>query len=376
MAKMVLSLLFFLFFTSSLASSDMSIINYNTNHPNHAQKNSSWRSEEEVRSVYQWWLAKHGRVYNGVEEQEKRFGVFKDNLRFIDEHNSENRMYRVGLTRFADLTNEEYRALYSGTRSDAKRRLMKSKNASNRYVFRASDKLPESVDWREEGAVGPIKDQGTCGSCWAFSTIAAVEAINKIATGDLISLSEQELVDCDRTENQGCNGGLMDYAFRFIMDNGGIDTDQDYPYQGSNGRCDPVRKNAKVVSIDGYEDVPQSDEKSLQKAVAHQPVSVAIEAGGRAFQLYQSGVFTGECGSALDHGVVIVGYGTEDGVDYWIVRNSWSTNWGESGYIRIQRNVGDTGKCGIAMESSYPVKEIQSSATFNWFNVNTQISSA
>ncbi|KAF5752877.1 cysteine proteinase RD21a-like [Tripterygium wilfordii] len=375
MAKMVLFLLSVVF-TFSLVSSDMSIINYNAHHPNHGQRNSGWRSDEEVKSVYQWWLAKHGKGVNGLEEQEKRFGIFKNNLRFIDKHNSQNRTYRVGLTRFADLTNEEYRALYLGTRSDANRRVMKSRNTSHSYAFRASDKLPESVDWREVGAVGPIKNQGTCGSCWAFSTIAAVEAINQIATGDLISLSEQELVDCDRTENQGCNGGLMDYAFRFIMDNGGIDTDQDYPYQAINGRCDPVRKNAKVVSIDGYEDVPQSDEKALQKAVAHQPVSVAIEAGGRALQLYQSGVFTGECGSALDHGVVIVGYGTENAVDYWIVRNSWGTNWGESGYIKIQRNVGDTGKCGIAMESSYPVKESQTSGTFNWIDVNTQIRGA
>ncbi|KAL0334891.1 UNVERIFIED_CONTAM: Cysteine proteinase RD21A [Sesamum radiatum] len=136
-------------------------------------------------------------------------------------------------------------------------------------------------------------------------------------------LSEQELVDCDRKYNEGCNGGLMDYGFQFIIDNGGIDTEEDYPYRARDGTCDTYRKNAKVVSIDAYEDVPANDEKALKKAVAGQPVSVAIEAGGRAFQLYQSGVFTGRCGTDLDHGVVAVGYGTEEGKDYWIVRNSW-----------------------------------------------------
>ncbi|GLU13519.1 hypothetical protein SLE2022_301520 [Rubroshorea leprosula] len=319
---------------------------------------ATWRSDDEVRSMYNSWLAKHGKAYNGIGEEERRFQIFKDNLRFIDEHNSQNRTYRLGLTKFADLTNEEYRAMYLGTRTDGMRRVMKSKIASQRYVARPDDKLPESVDWRKRGAVNPVKDQRDCGSCWAFSTVAAVEGINQIVTGDLISLSEQELVDCDRSYNAGCDGGLMDYAFQFIIDNGGMDTEQDYPYLAVDDICDPARKNEKVVTIDGYEDVKAYDEKALKKAVAHQPVSIAIEAGGMALQLYESGVFTGECGTALDHGVVAVGYGTENGVEYWLVRNSWGKYWGEEGYIKIQRNVFETktGKCGIAMEASYPVK--------------------
>ncbi|MBK3503456.1 C1 family peptidase, partial [Campylobacter fetus subsp. venerealis] len=131
-------------------------------------------------------------------------------------------------------------------------------------AFRAGDSLPDFVDWRKEGAVLGVKDQGSCGSCWAFSTIAAVEGINKIVTGELISLSEQELVDCDRSYNAGCNGGLMDYAFEFIINNGGIDSEEDYPYKAYDGTCDQYRKNAKVVTINGYEDVPTNDEKSLQ----------------------------------------------------------------------------------------------------------------
>ncbi|KAF8406281.1 hypothetical protein HHK36_008366 [Tetracentron sinense] len=342
-----------LFLSFALSSAlDMSIIGYD-------QKIGEWRSDDEVMGVYESWLAKHGKAYNALGEKDRRFEIFKDNFRFIDEHNAENRTYKLGLNRFADLTNEEYRAIYLGTKPDAKRRVSKSK--SDRYAHRAGENLPESVDWREKGAVVSVKDQGSCGSCWAFSTIAAVEGINKIVTGDLISLSEQELVDCDRSYNQGCNGGLMDYAFEFIINNGGIDSEEDYPYKASDGVCDQYRKNARVVTIDGYEDVPEYDEKALQTAVANQPVSVAIEAGGRAFQLYQSGVFTGTCGIALDHGVAAVGYGTENGVDYWIVRNSWGASWGESGYIRMERNVAGTanGKCGIAIEPSYPIKKGQ-----------------
>ncbi|GFP84596.1 cysteine proteinase rd21a [Phtheirospermum japonicum] len=331
---------------------DMSIITYDQDHGV-----GPVRSESEALALYESWLVKHGKAYNALGEKERRFEIFKDNLRFIDEHNSVDRPYKVGLNRFADLTNEEYRSRFASGRLE-RRAGLTSRRASDRYAVKAGEKLPGSVDWREKGAIAPVKDQGQCGSCWAFSTVAAVEGVNKIVTGDLIVLSEQELVDCDRSYNQGCNGGLMDYGFKFVIDNGGLDTEDDYPYNAHDGTCDGYRKNAHVVSIDSYEDVPENDEQALMKAVAHQPVSVAIEAGGRAFQLYQSGVFTGLCGTDLDHGVVAVGYGTENGKDYWIVRNSWGPSWGESGYIRLERNVANTttGKCGIAVEASYPIK--------------------
>lgn len=348
-----LSLFLLMIFTASSAV-DMSIVSYDQRH---ADK-SSWRTDDEVMTMYEAWLVKHGKAYNALGEKEKRFGIFKDNLRFIDEHNSQNLTYRLGLNRFADLTNEEYRSMYLGVKPGATRVTRKVSRKSDRYAARVGDALPDFVDWRKEGAVVGVKDQGSCGSCWAFSTIAAVEGINQIVTGDLISLSEQELVDCDTSYNEGCNGGLMDYAFEFIINNGGIDSEEDYPYRAADQKCDQYRKNAKVVSIDGYEDVPENDEAALKKAVAKQPVSVAIEAGGRAFQLYQSGVFTGKCGTSLDHGVAAVGYGTENGHDYWIVRNSWGKNWGEDGYIRMERNLAgsSSGKCGIAIEPSYPIK--------------------
>ncbi|KAL9231728.1 hypothetical protein vseg_006917 [Gypsophila vaccaria] len=349
-------LLLLLLLTTALplaTAADMSITTYDLTHP----------SNDVVSTAFEAWAHRHRKTYNAIEEKRTRLENFKDNLRYVEAHNadvSKATTYKLEMNRFADLSNVEFRSLYFGPRRS--RPMERKAVGSARYaVVKEGDVLPESVDWREMGAVSNVKDQGQCGSCWAFSTIAAVEGINQIVTGNLTSLSEQELVDCDTSYNSGCDGGLMDYAFQFIIKNGGIDTDKDYPYKAKNGVCDQYREDTKVVTIDGFEDVPENDEKALQKAVAHQPVSVAIEAGGRAFQLYKSGVFTGSCGTQLDHGVVAVGYGTtEDGMDYWIVRNSWGADWGENGYIRLERNIASkTGKCGIAVEASYPIKTSQ-----------------
>uniref|UniRef100_A0A803NI65 Cysteine proteinase n=1 Tax=Cannabis sativa TaxID=3483 RepID=A0A803NI65_CANSA len=226
---MVVLLLFTIFALSSAL--DMSIV---SNNDGYGEK-STGRTDGELRAMYEAWLVKHGKAYNGLGEKEKRFGIFTDNLRFIDEHNAQNLSFKLGLNRFADLTNEEYRSKYLGTKISGKKRI------SERYAPRIGDDLPESVDWRKKGAVVGVKDQGSCGSCWAFSTISAVEGINQILTGDLISLSEQELVDCDTSYNEGCNGGLMDYAYEFIINNGGIDSEEDYPYKATDGKCDQYR---------------------------------------------------------------------------------------------------------------------------------------
>nr|2PNS_A Chain A, Ervatamin-C, a papain-like plant cysteine protease [Tabernaemontana divaricata]2PNS_B Chain B, Ervatamin-C, a papain-like plant cysteine protease [Tabernaemontana divaricata]2PRE_A Chain A, Ervatamin-C [Tabernaemontana divaricata]2PRE_B Chain B, Ervatamin-C [Tabernaemontana divaricata] len=207
--------------------------------------------------------------------------------------------------------------------------------------------LPEQIDWRKKGAVTPVKNQGKCGSCWAFSTVSTVESINQIRTGNLISLSEQQLVDCNK-KNHGCKGGAFVYAYQYIIDNGGIDTEANYPYKAVQGPC---RAAKKVVRIDGYKGVPHCNENALKKAVASQPSVVAIDASSKQFQHYKSGIFSGPCGTKLNHGVVIVGYWK----DYWIVRNSWGRYWGEQGYIRMKR-VGGCGLCGIARLPYYPTK--------------------
>lgn len=185
-----------------------------------------------------------------------------------------------------------------------------------------------------------------------------MEGLNQIKTGKLVSLSEQELVDCDTEFDEGCEGGLMDTAFDFIKSHGGLTTEANYPYKATDGKCNTKRAAVNSVSIHGHENVPANNEKALLAAVAHQPVSVAIEGGGFDFQFYSGGVFKGECGTDLDHAVVVIGYGVEkkDGSKYWLVKNSWGTGWGEKGFMRIKRGDGPKeGLCGIAMDASYPI---------------------
>ncbi|XP_027123852.1 vignain-like [Coffea arabica] len=318
-------------------------------------------TEESLWDLYERWRSHH-RDSTSLDEKLKRFNVFKSNVLHVHQFNKKDKPYKLKLNKFADLTSHEFRSFYAGSKIKHHRLLRGQKADNGTFMYANVDRAPPSVDWRQKGAVNPIKDQGQCGSCWAFSTVVSVEGINYIRTKKLVSLSEQELVDCDNTDNQGCNGGLMDLAFQFIKKQGGITSEQNYPYKAADGRCDTRKLKQPVVSIDGYEDVPPNDEDALLKAAANQPVSVAIDAGGSDFQFYSEGVFTGDCGTELDHGVAIVGYGTTlDGTKYWIVRNSWGTEWGEKGYIRMQRGIDDKeGLCGIAMEPSYPIKNSSS----------------
>ncbi|XP_066310529.1 cysteine endopeptidase Rep1-like [Miscanthus floridulus] len=315
-------------------------------------------SDEALWDLYERWQTHH-RVHRHHGEKGRRFGTFKENVRFIHAHNKRgDRPYRLRLNRFGDMGREEFRSTFADSRiNDLRRAESPAAPAVPGFMYDDVTDLPRSVDWRKEGAVTAVKDQGHCGSCWAFSTVVAVEGINAIRTGSLVSLSEQELIDCDTDEN-GCQGGLMENAFEFIKSYGGITTESAYPYHASNGTCDSVRaRRGRVVSIDGHQMVPTGSEDELGKAVANQPVSVAIDAGGQAFQFYSKGVFTGDCGTDLDHGVAAVGYGVSgDGTAYWIVKNSWGPSWGEGGYIRMQRGTGNGGLCGIAMEASFPVK--------------------
>jgi hypothetical protein len=211
----------------------------------------------------------------------------------------------------------------------------------------------DAVDWRTKGAVTPVKNQGQCGSCWSFSTTGSTEGRVQIKTGSLASLSEQQLMDCSVKEgDHSCQGGLMDYGFQYIIDNGGIDSEADYPYLEKNEACNKAKEGNTISTITAFTDVTPKNENDLATAVAAGPVSVAIEADQRSFQSYKSGILSGICGTKLDHGVLAVGYG--DG--YWIVKNSWGATWGMEGYVQLKRGgINPAGECGIASQPSFPV---------------------
>merc|ERR1711981_414193 len=220
------------------------------------------------------------------------------------------------------------------------------------------EELAKSVDWTQQGAVTSVKNQGQCGSCWTFSSTGALEGAFKIAGGGLVSMSEQQLVDCCKLGGcDGCSGGLMDYAFQYLKTHH-VCTEASYGYTAQNGNCHDSSCTAAIAAggVTGYKDVSKDDTKALMSAAAQQPVSIAIEADQSSFQSYSGGVLTKECGSSLDHGVLLVGYGTDGDKDYWKVKNSWGGSWGDRGYIRLQRGKGGAGECGLLSgPPSYPV---------------------
>jgi len=295
-------------------------------------------------SLFSLFRERFHRSYESLREFETRFGIFKQNLEDIQNHNSKNHTFTLAVNQFADLTQSEFRDRLGVN--------LKSYQCQP-YNISYLD-LPDSIDWREKGAVTSVKDQGQCGSCWTFSATGAIEGAWSISRGELLDLSEQELVDCAGVlyGSHGCNGGQMDGAFKYVIKYGQCGSN--YSYTGKGGACQPCDP---VVKISSCYDVKPNDQIALKTAVAQQPVAIAIEADTKYFQFYSSGILTGvECGTNLDHGVLIVGYGTEDGKDYWTVKNSWSDTWGENGYVRIGRSnlVNDSGICGIAMEASFP----------------------
>nr|KYP67745.1 Thiol protease SEN102 family [Cajanus cajan] len=304
-----------------------------------------------MRERHEQWMGEYGKVYKDAAEKEKRFLIFKDNVEFIESFNAVgNKLYKLGVNHLADLTVEEFKASRNGLKRP------RELSTTTSFKYENVTAIPAAIDWRQKGAVTPIKNQGQCGSCWAFSTVAATEGIHQISTGKLVSLSEQELVDCDtKGVDQGCEGGYMEDGFEFIIKNGGISSEAKYPYKAVDGTCNKADAASPVAQIKGYEKVPPNSEKALQKAVANQPVSVSIDADGAGFMFYSSGIYNGECGTQLDHGVTAVGYGTANGTEYWLVKNSWGTQWGEQGYVRMQRGIAAKhGLCGIALDSSYP----------------------
>lgn len=281
-----------------------------------------------------------------------RLEIFKSNLDKINKHNNEEHTWKMSLNKFADLTSVEFKNLYTGYNKPALGFRRSGIKFDNLDAISIED-LPDEVDWVSAGAVTGVKDQSQCGSCYSFSGIEAVESSYFLKTGKLLTLSEQQVVDCsDSYGDQGCNGGTMDAVFQYIIDNG-ICLEKDYPYKGVDGTC---KKCSSVLKIDSFVDVTPNSEIALQQAVVGRPIAIAIEADQTSFQFYSSGVLTSNCGTNLDHGTELVGYGTLNGIDYWKVRNSWGSSWGMDGYILLARNVKQKGgQCGITQMASYPV---------------------
>ncbi|XP_072174142.1 cathepsin L-like peptidase [Diadema setosum] len=319
-----------------------------------ASLNEEWRE----------WKVRHGKQYEDDVEEAMRRSIWQRNRHFINRHNARFELgestYQLGMNKFGDLENHEFVARMNGFRRT--RKTAKTTNAT--ISMDPTSDLPDAVDWRTKGYVTRVKDQGQCGSCWAFSATGSLEGQNFAKTGKLVSLSEQNLVDCSDDEgNLGCDGGLMEQAFQYVIDNDGIDTEDCYEYEAKDGQC-RFRQDCVGATCSDYTVVSPPRERALQKAVANVgPISVGIDASNLSFQFYTTGVYDEpNCSTQiLDHGVLAVGYdSTFWGDDYWIVKNSWGTDWGMEGYIWMSRNKNN--QCGIATDASYPVMDTSKSS--------------
>lgn len=289
--------------------------------------------EDEEMFKFMKFIQQHNREYASLDEFHAKFEIFKNNLRKVDTHET--------FSPFMDLTEEEFSFglnLNVSAIAEARSKMETYK------VKNVMGELPENFDWRQHGAVSEVKNQGQCGSCWAFSAVGNLEGLNAIKSGKMTTFSEQQLVDCD-TVDQGCNGGLMDNAFQYIQQAGGIETEADYSYTGRGGKCqfDESKSALKVV---GFQDISSNEDEIARVLHENGPLSVAVNA--TPFQFYTGGILKGNkrtCNPRmLNHGVTLVGYGEEDGTKFWIIKNSWGTGWGEEGYIRLERGCG---ACGV-----------------------------
>ncbi|CAJ2675680.1 unnamed protein product [Trifolium pratense] len=303
-----------------------------------------------IDEIHHQWMIKYDRTYANSSEMERRKAIFKENLEFIEKRNKMNsaagKNYTLGLNDFSDITTDEMISC-SGIMN------IPNELVSSKTMFFFDD-IPESIDWRERGAVTSVKRQGRCGCCWAFATMATIEGLWKIKMGELISLSAQHLIDCDKGSN-GCHGGYITSAFKFEkLHANGVPSEADYPFKGVQQACrNDFRPSA---GFDGYKFVPHDDEQQLLQAVAKQPVAAQI-AYGPELSGYKGGIYSGSCGPVLNHAVTIVGYGVSvDGQKYWIIKNSWGEFWGESGYLKLIRGTGSPGgHCSITADYSiYP----------------------
>ena len=294
-------------------------------------------SERKTFQEFQKFLIKYNKKYNTIAEYFLRYNVFKKNLQRFSQNKAS---YKMGINQFTDLTPTEFRKGYLNLDMKLVNKINYKKVSVN-----SKNDAPESWNWVDEGVFGPVKDQGYCGSCWAFSTMGNIEALNAMKTKEYVALSEQQLVDCDTEYDQGCNGGLMEYAFAYLVEKGCM-TEKDYPYVGYDDTCH-YDESKVFLRIDSWLMLDTQDENEIKEFLyTNGPLAIAINAD--PFQYYTGGIIDEDEWSCdpegLNHGVVLVGYGNESGVDYWIIRNSWGDYWGEDGYVRVARG---KGVCGV-----------------------------
>ncbi|XP_063147044.1 procathepsin L-like [Candoia aspera] len=313
-----------------------------------------------LEGTWRDWKATHSKEYAKQEEEAFRRAVWEENLRMIQDHNSQadlgKHTYRLGMNHFGDLTNEEINQRLYCLLPDSDNVI-----GDNMIMFKSSESLqiPDSMDWRTEGGVTKVKDQGECGSCWSFSATGALEAMHFKKTGKLVSLSEQNLIDCSWDQgNGGCEGGWMHQAFKYVQKQGGINSEKSYPYDGmviydKNCHYDPEKSITRCSSV-GL--IMENDEDGLQQAVATiGPVTVAVDTRSSKFHYYKSGIFKENWSGKrqLTHAMLVIGYNNSSS-GYWILKNSWSTLWGEKGYMRVAKG---SDQCGITQRATFPIPD-------------------
>jgi len=340
----------------------------------------------QVASKFQEFKVKFNKVYSSRNEEQKRLMIFTENFLKAEEHNQGNSLYTRGINQFSDLTQEEFEDIHL----TGYKRMVPGEASPSVGKKASSLQLPESVDWREKNAVTDMKDQGACGSCWAFAATEQIESYTAIASGELVELSTQQMTSCAPNPlmcggNGGCSGSTPPLGYNYIQLFGHI-KEEDYPYTSGStsdsGSCQyDLSSLTPVASISGYDNLPSNDQDAVMSHIANVgPLAISVAAN--TFKDYHGGIFTGcdyDENIQLNHGVQLVGYGSEDGTDFWIVRNSWGSGWGESGYIRMLREANpgcgtDTttsghvcaggpgndvlhvcGMCGMLFETSYPL---------------------
>ena len=312
-------------------------------------------NEYKVKSFFNHIIS-FNKSYEDIYTYLQKFKTFEENLEYIKQHNNKDLPFKLAQNEYIDLSQDEFKDTFIGSlnKNDYYINRLYGRSTCEDFVSNNDLDIPSSLDWRNQGVVTNVKNQGYCGSCWSFSATGAMEGAYAIAHNKLVNISEQQLIDCSKSYgNLGCNGGLMDAAFEYAIDYN-MTTEEELPYEAKGHiLCPSVEKH---ISFSSCTEVTQNNELHLLEAVAQQPVSIAIQADTKLFQFYSSGVITNvSCGTETDHGVLIVGYGVEKGIDYWLVKNSWGPTWGSDGYVKLERtNSEDTeGMCGLATSAAY-----------------------